>query len=149
MGGRSQFARLILEISILLIPGAAFAADGNDACLDCHSHKTLTATNSPGKVISLFVDGGKLATSVHKTNSCASCHSDITAKHPDDNVAVTTVNCAKCHERESEHYGASVHGLALAYGEKTSATCVDCHETHGVTAPTSPESPLHFSKLAQ
>src|SRR5678809_1201423 len=100
MGGRSQLARLILEISILLSPGAAFAANGNDACLDCHSDKTLTSTNSSGKVVSLFVDVAKLATSAHKTNSCASCHSDITAKHPDDNVAAKTVNCAKCHERE-------------------------------------------------
>jgi formate dehydrogenase gamma subunit len=149
MGGSCQLARLIIEVSIGLICGAAFAADGNDACLDCHSDKTLTATNSSGKVISLFVDAGKLAISAHKTNSCASCHADITVNHPDDNVAVKMVSCAECHKRESEHYGASVHGLASVRGEKASATCADCHETHAIVAPTSPGSPLHFSKLAQ
>ena len=59
------------------------------------------------------MDEAKLAASVHKTNTCVSCHADITAKHPDDNVPAQPVNCASCHEQQSESYGASVHGLAL------------------------------------
>ncbi len=129
----------------------AFAAEEikNSACLECHSDKTLFKTNAAGKEISLFVDEAKLAASVHKTNSCASCHSDITSKHPDDNVAAQPPNCARCHEKQSESYGASVHGQALARGEKASATCSDCHDGHTILPPTSPESPLHFSRLAQ
>src|SRR5579872_4639903 len=65
----------------------------NSACLECHSDKTLYRTNSAGKAISLFVDEAKLAASVHKTNTCASCHSDITGKHPDDNLAAQPPNC--------------------------------------------------------
>ena len=121
----------------------------NSACLDCHSDKTLYRTNSAGKGISMFVDEAKLAASVHKTNSCVSCHSDITSKHPDDNVAAKPPNCARCHQEQSESYGASVHGIALARGEKDSATCSDCHDGHTILPPSSPESPLHFSRLAQ
>ena len=120
----------------------------NKACLECHSDKTLTKTNAAGKEISLFVDEARLAGSVHKTNACAACHSDLTGKHPDDNVAAQPVSCARCHERQSESYGASVHGLALAKGRKDSATCVDCHGEHNILPPASPASPLHFSRLA-
>jgi mono/diheme cytochrome c family protein len=121
----------------------------NSFCLDCHSDKTLSKTNASGKDVSLFVDVAKLAASIHKTNTCASCHSDLTAKHPDDNIAAQTVNCAKCHATQSESYGASVHGIAAAKGQKDSATCSDCHDGHTVVPPSSPESPLHYSRLAQ
>src|SRR3954452_9925955 len=65
---------------------AAVTSLNNNACMECHGDKTLTTTNAAGKEISLFVDLGKLALSVHKTNTCASCHTDLTSKHPDDNV---------------------------------------------------------------
>lgn len=97
----------------------------------------------------MFVDEAKLQASVHKTNTCASCHADITSKHPDDNLAAQPPVCAKCHEKQSESYGASVHGLALASGRKDSATCSDCHDGHTIVPPTSPESPLYFSRLAE
>ena len=121
----------------------------DSVCLECHADKTLTTTNASGREVSLFVDIAKLAASVHKTNSCASCHSDVTMKHPDDNVAAKPINCARCHEKQSESYGASVHGLAVAQGERASATCSDCHDGHTILPPTSPDSPLHWSKLAQ
>ncbi len=130
---------------------ASFAAEPikNSACLDCHGDKTLTKTNAAGKEVSLFVDIAKLAASVHKTNTCVSCHADITSKHPDDNVPAQPPNCKQCHERQSESYGASVHGLALAKGQKDAATCSDCHDGHTILPPTSPLSPLYFSRLAE
>ena len=151
MSSRSQQCRLIPPILILftLVAGSIAAEIKDSACLDCHSDKTLTTTNAAGRERSLYVDIAKLAASIHRTNSCASCHADITTKHPDDNIAALPVSCAKCHEKQSESYGASVHGLAAARGEKTSATCSDCHDGHTVLPPTSPDSPLHFSKLAQ
>jgi formate dehydrogenase gamma subunit len=117
--------------------------------MECHGDKTLTTTNNAGKEISLFVDLTKLAASIHKTNTCASCHSDITSKHPDDNVAAKPANCTGCHRPQTESYTASVHGLAFKAGRADSASCSDCHDGHTVLPPTSPESPLHYSKLAQ
>ncbi|HTL59294.1 MAG TPA: cytochrome b/b6 domain-containing protein [Candidatus Limnocylindrales bacterium] len=138
-------------LAISALTWAAFGAEEikNSACLDCHSDKTLSKTNAAGKEISLFVDEAKLSASIHKTNSCASCHSDITAKHPDDGVAAQPPACSHCHEKQSESYGASVHGLALARGQAHSARCSDCHDGHTILPPTSPASPLHFSQLAQ
>src|SRR5690349_21724710 len=79
----------------------------NSFCLDCHSDKTLTKTNANGKEISLFINTAKLSASVHKTNTCISCHSDLTTKHPDDNLAVRPVNCSTCHHAQSETYATS------------------------------------------
>lgn len=128
--------------------GATAEPIKNSTCMECHSDNTLSKTNSAGREISLFVDEAKFNSSVHKTNSCQSCHSDITDKHPDDAVPAKSVDCAACHERQSESYGASVHGVALARGEPGSATCKDCHGSHEVMHPTEPASPLHFSRLA-
>jgi formate dehydrogenase gamma subunit len=136
----------------LVLPNAAIRGAElikNSACMECHSDKTLSKTNAAGKEVSLFVDEAKLAASVHATNACHACHADLTDKHPDDEVAAKPVNCALCHEKQSESYGASVHGLALTRGELDSATCKDCHDSHSVLRPTSIDSPLHFSRLAQ
>lgn len=121
----------------------------NSDCLECHEDKTLTKTNAVGKEISLFVDLAKLQASAHKTNSCVACHSDLTEKHPDDNVAAKPVNCRACHERQTESYGASVHGLALKAGRADAANCQDCHDSHEVVSPLSTASPLHISNQAK
>src|SRR5512139_3118649 len=117
-----QRAVILLAATFFVVNGllvaAAAAPIKNSACLDCHSDKSLTKTNAAGKEVSLFVDEAKLGASVHKTNLCVSCHADITDKHPDDEVAAKPVNCATCHERQSESYGASVHGVALGKGQK-------------------------------
>lgn len=120
----------------------------NQECLECHSDKELTKTNQTGTVISLFVDEALLAASSHRTNSCASCHVGIQSTHPDDNAALAPVDCTRCHDNPSKTYGESVHGLALRAGDAGAPTCKDCHGSHNVLPPTSPASPLHYSKLA-
>src|SRR5690242_2021442 len=77
------------------LPGRAGLKNGD--CLDCHSDKTLAITNAAGKAVSLFVDEAKLKASAHKTNTCISCHTDVTDKHPDDNIRLQFVHCATCH----------------------------------------------------
>ncbi len=142
-----------LATTLIVLAGAGMGAAAADAmknsdCLACHADKTLAKTNAAGKEISLFVDASKLAASVHKNNACAACHADLTARHPDDEIAAKPVNCRQCHEPQSESYGASVHGLALAAGRADAATCEDCHGSHEVCLPASPASPLHFSREA-
>jgi len=116
--------------------------------MDCHSISTLNATNAAGKVISFFVDQAKFTASVHGTNSCISCHSDVTENHPDDNIKLRAVDCGRCHAGENASYQAGVHGLAAKAGDLTAATCLDCHGSHDVLPPDSPASPLSFTHLA-
>jgi formate dehydrogenase gamma subunit len=140
---------LIVALLGVWWPLAISAGLKNSDCLECHSDNTLTKTNAAGKEISLFVDLAKLAASAHRTNSCISCHADLTENHPDDNLAAKPVDCRQCHERQSESYGASVHGLALNAGRADSATCQDCHDSHEIVPPISPLSPLHVSRQAE
>jgi len=120
----------------------------NSDCLECHSDKTLTKTNAAGKEILLFVDSAKLAASAHQTNTCTSCHVDLTDKHPDDNLAAKPVDCRQCHERQNTSYGASVHGRAVKHGDASAPACRDCHDSHEVVPPNLLASPLHVTKQA-
>jgi len=139
---------MLVLVLWLLAPGPAMAAKplSNSDCLDCHSDKTLTTTNAAGREISLFVDAARLLASVHATNACVSCHTDVPVKHPDDNRPVAAVDCTRCHARASASYALSVHGLALAAGHADAAACVDCHGTHTIVPVTSPDSPLYFTR---
>lgn len=148
MGVWGRWVTVGVALALASVFTAAAGLKDSD-CLDCHADKTLTKTNAAGKEISLFVDVAKLHASAHKTNTCAACHTDLTDKHPDDNVAAKPVNCRACHERQSESYGASVHGLAIKAGQAEAANCQDCHDSHEVVSPLSPASPLHVSNQAK
>jgi len=139
---------LVVGFALVVWMTCAQGAMRNSDCLDCHSDNTLSKTNATGRALSLFVDEAKLRASAHATNTCISCHSDLTNKHPDDNVPAKLVNCRVCHERQTDSYGASVHGRAVQGGNASAATCQDCHDSHEISPPTSPMSPLHFSHQA-
>jgi formate dehydrogenase gamma subunit len=143
---------LRVTIGVLIFGLTALSASAglkNSDCLDCHGDNTLFKTNSAGKAISLFVDAVKLKSSAHATNTCISCHADITTKHPDDNKPVAPVNCVVCHARQTESFNASVHGLALKAGHNDAATCQDCHDSHEMASSDSPTSPIYFTRQAE
>jgi formate dehydrogenase gamma subunit len=144
--------RLFLWCALCLFAALAppaFAGVKDGDCLDCHGDNTLFKTNSAGNAISLFVDAAKLKLSAHKTNSCISCHTDISTKHPDDNKPALPVDCAACHARQTESFNASVHGLALKAGHDDAATCQDCHDSHEMASSDSPASPIYFTRQAE
>lgn len=128
---------------------STFAASTDADCLECHSDKTLTKTNAAGKEIRLFVEVAKLKASAHSTNTCISCHADLTDQHPDDNLAAKPVDCRQCHSRQMDTYEASVHGRAVKAGDGSAPNCQDCHDSHLILSPTSPESPLHLTRQAE
>jgi formate dehydrogenase gamma subunit len=137
----------LLALGLVVTP--MFGGVKDSECLDCHGDNTLVKTNAFGKAVSLFVDVAKFKLSAHRTNACISCHTDLTAKHPDDNKPMTMVNCALCHARQTESFKASVHGLALQSGHDDAANCRDCHDSHEMVSADSPTSPIYFSRQAE
>lgn len=138
-----RYAVVALALFLLtLLAATAAEANPNSACLDCHSDKTLYKTNAAGLGISLYLDEAKLTHSVHHTNTCATCHTDISAKHPDDNVAPKPVNCASCHEQPAKDYATSIHGASHALGASGAAGCVDCHGSHAILPAKNADSPV-------
>jgi cytochrome b subunit of formate dehydrogenase len=132
----------LAAICLALFSAAAAEKSPNSACLECHSDKTLYQTNAAGKAISLFVDEAKFATTVHKTNTCASCHAEVSEKHPDDNAAPKPVNCARCHEQPAKQYATSIHGASHSLGASGAAGCADCHGTHNILPVKHADSPV-------
>ena len=147
-GGRLLLLLRVVGLALITSSALHAAEPIPDAdCLLCHGDRELTRTDADGREISLFVDAAGLAASRHATNSCWSCHSDIGPEHPDDGAQVLAVDCAKCHREQSETFGASVHGLALARGEPGVPGCTDCHGSHHVLPRGAPDSPLNATNL--
>lgn len=145
---RGKLLAGLLVVGVWSLVTLAAGSLKDSACLDCHSDNTLVKTNAAGRAVSLFVDVTKLKLSAHKTNSCASCHADVTGEHPDDNRPLLPVNCGTCHARLTASYGASVHGLAIKAGHTEAATCRDCHDSHAIISDNSPASPMYFTRQA-
>ncbi|MGA2990272.1 MAG: hypothetical protein ABSD88_07330 [Candidatus Korobacteraceae bacterium] len=109
---------------------AAGAADQNEICLACHGDKTMS-TKRGGKNVSLFVDGKKVASSVHGSLGCTGCHADLEGKDlPHGKPA--KVNCGSCHAQEQEQHSRSLHGKAAARGDPLAPRCVNCHGNHDI-----------------
>ncbi len=116
------------------IPEMVWAVEDAD-CFQCHGEADIK--NDAGR--SLYVDAKVFAASVHKDNGCVSCHADIT--EVPHNPKLKTVNCGECHA-EQEEYAKSLHGLALAKGDKDVASCDDCHGKHDIRAAKDPLSSM-------
>ena len=147
------FCRLALGLCLTALSASAADKSPNSACLECHADQTLDKTNAAGKVISLFIDQAKLTASVHTSNACVNCHSDITEKHPDDNVPAKAANCVGCHNPQPSHeeaareYATSIHGASHNMGASGAASCGDCHGSHAMLPVTNYASPVFKMNL--
>ncbi len=140
---------LIFGLSFLVAPLCMAAAPAKEDCMDCHNDNTLFKTNAAGVGISLFVNHARFTNSVHRTNSCRSCHADLSAKHPDDEVPAKPVNCGLCHTNVGAIYQNSIHGLSRSMGASGAASCKDCHGHHDIVPVKSGDSPVFKMNLPQ
>ncbi|MBI1977659.1 MAG: cytochrome b/b6 domain-containing protein [Candidatus Omnitrophica bacterium] len=134
---RPRLARR-LAMTILLatftFSAAAWAADGaqpinNEECLACHD----------------TINPQKFAASIHSSNRCTSCHSDV--QEVPHSVKPGHVECASCHRIEAQIYNASDHGKALKKGAPA-ASCLDCHgNAHELLNYRNPDSPVNRKNI--
>lgn len=123
----------IFIICLLLTATGTFAKDKkvetpeekSAQCLACHNDPSVT-TEINGKTVSLGVDEAKFKNSIHGSMfGCTDCHKDVKAGPHDP--APAKVDCASCHSDEVAKYQSSIHGKAMAAGNKNAATCLSCH----------------------
>jgi predicted CXXCH cytochrome family protein len=147
---------------IMLLTCGAYAA--KDTCFDCHRDMegmSLTFTND-----------------IHysKAISCAKCHGGD-QNEEDQNISMSASKgfkirlkpkeipefCGSCHSNTNfmskydaqlrtdqlEKYKTSVHGKALAVGNRKAAECGDCHIVHTTRAPSDPLSAVNPKNIAQ
>ncbi|NDV62872.1 hypothetical protein G0Q06_10455 [Puniceicoccales bacterium CK1056] len=137
--------------AVLLLALIPFIASGqeelsNESCLDCHDDPGWTEMID-GKEVSLHVDTGILANSVHGDWDCIDCHSDIEeVPHAEK---LKPANCADCHDDIQEEFQQSIHGALGAMGNLDTATCSDCHGGHGIVPVSDLASPVFKLNLAR
>lgn len=122
-------------------------------CLICHAQPGQTVTLAEGSTLDISVDPQVVADSVHGAQNesgalgCTDCHGENIFPHTQPLPASSRVYavhqsatiCTTCHEDQTAELADSVHFNALAAGNLSAATCVDCHGAHDVQPLT--ESP--------
>lgn len=130
---------LIAAAIVFCLPIGVFAQD-NETCLMCHEDPDLTGEKD-GAEYSVFVDQQKFEHSIHGDLECVMCHADLAGieDFPHD-VPLEPVDCSNCHDKIADLYRQSLHGQAVAAGEKLAPQCWDCHGAHDITPPSDPNS---------
>lgn len=126
----------------------------NSICLACHGTAGFSIPGADGAMRDLHVIGDRFGASVHGSQSCVDCHTDITAI-PHELRGSIKVSCTQCHEKlwgearrqnrteqleklthvkqMIDRYLRSIHARpSRADQSRTNATCYNCHDAHYV-----------------
>jgi cytochrome b subunit of formate dehydrogenase len=137
-----------------VLPGGSPDSPVNHAnlaktCARCHADKDLVERRkipirTAVELYSQSVHGRSDSTSAATCNDCHGAHAikrsiDPTSSIHQSNVAAT---CGRCHGREAEAFNISIHGQAVAAGNRHSPTCTDCHGEHLIRGPHQSGSPV-------
>jgi predicted CXXCH cytochrome family protein len=124
---KNYTVRLLITLTLLMsayIGDAAGYSFGdptpkNEPCLTCHSNA--------GKVKGAsLIDRTQFGHTTHAMIGCTSCHSELSAQHP-DGVKTPRADCRECHADINEEYAKSVHAVKTP--------CAGCHNPHKVASP--------------
>ncbi len=136
---------MVLLLSSSLLLSKATPADDTD-CLTCHGDPTLTGEKE-GKVRSLYVKESALKGTPHENNGCVSCHPDAAVEEFPHETPLQKVDCGSCHDEIARKHAASLHGRAIARGDKDAPGCIDCHGKHTILGRKNPKSPTYVMNI--
>jgi cytochrome b subunit of formate dehydrogenase len=136
---KKPWPSLLLVLLIVVFGRIGVLAQSVDDCLMCHEDKDLTGQRD-GKEFSVYVNIRDFAGSVHADFECVTCHVDLEGSDFPHKEDVEPVDCGMCHDDIGEIYNRSLHGQAVKAGAKLAPHCWDCHGTHDIKPPTSPDS---------
>ncbi|MDQ7063967.1 MAG: cytochrome c3 family protein [candidate division KSB1 bacterium] len=113
-------------------------------CMSCHGKQDLQKTEN-GQVRSLYVDYDAFKKSVHATNSCIKCHTEVSYSRKPVCKNSGRVDCSMCHAEQVADYQISQHGTYWARGNRIAPYCTDCHGVHDMQSKDDTASPT-FSR---
>lgn len=142
-----KFFVKLLFLAVILLPLTKINAQ-TEECLMCHGDNSLSYERD-NKLVSLYVNEDKFKHSVHADLECVDCHMDF---DPEDlphreGEDIYKVDCAMCHDSESEQYSESLHGRAHEHGKFLAPTCYTCHGKHDVLSPKNEKSPTYVMNV--
>jgi predicted CXXCH cytochrome family protein len=110
------------------IHGSSFAAGNarSPVCTDCHGEHTVERASVPSSRV--------FARNIPET--CGRCHGDL-----------RLVEQQKLATKRVSTFASSFHGIALRFGELTTANCASCHGYHDILPAADPRSRVHAARL--
>lgn len=163
MSRRTAVARL--GLLLLLAPALRAAPDPSSDCLVCHNNETFALRDADGRVRSMHVDPSRFYNSAHVKLGCAGCHGAMgpgphggpggkAVKLPPEQQALlagrapstgtaAAAACMSCHPEQARQFVHSVHGEALARGNRDVPLCHDCHGSHYISGADELESTVN------
>ena len=127
---------LILFLPTVVPAAPAALSDEAQTCLTCHGSPGTKAFGDK-TTVSVQVDGGKFAASVHGSLGCTSCHSDVKLdNHPSAQYATkrefvlhVAKACRACHD-DSQLKASPLHQRAISRPD--AQPCSSCHGSHAI-----------------
>jgi hypothetical protein len=160
--------KMAFLLALVAAPGPTLPPQ--DLCYECHRGLT-------GRGGALAAPANRFTADIHRAKgfTCASCHGgnptrgDVRGSHdpargfrgiPRGRAIIET--CAKCHADPSfmkrynpspridqaTEYWTSQHGVLLRQGDERVATCVSCHDVHGILPVKDPQSTVYPLNVA-
>lgn len=113
----------------------------NKDCLKCHGREDIVGTVN-GDTISMYVDAEALYGSVHRSTTCAQCHTGASLEHEVRPCAtvIPKVDCSICHADPVVNFNVSTHGKLADRGDPAAPHCIDCHGKHDMLSRTNKNS---------
>lgn len=144
-------ATIMILVLVFVMPARA---QENSVCLKCHATEGLKLERN-GREVSWFVDGKRLAQSMHAELDCTDCHETISLQKDKWDATSSTahgdsvepVRCGECHEEEHESY--QRHGRLQVGADPDLPSCASCHGKHEIVASSDPRSPVYPTNLPE
>ncbi len=147
-----HFCRRLQAVALLAatcLPSIAFQQPkplpGSKECEDCHDNGKRTGKREAG--VPPAYDAAALRSSPHAGQECKSCHADLEKKEFPHPEKLAKVDCSSCHPDKQEEYAQSLHGKAVARGDKLAPGCKSCHGTHNILPRSNPASPISTMQI--
>jgi cytochrome b subunit of formate dehydrogenase len=82
---------------------------------------------------------------------CSDCHTthDVDRPKLDAIKLVISKNCGTCHAESLKSYANTYHGQVSTLGYAYTASCFDCHGSHGIQRVSHPQSTVHRNNRLQ
>jgi len=112
------------------------------ACATCHADVAADYSQS--------VHGQAAKKGNEAAPNCGVCHGDVhEVAHARSEAFRRTVPeiCGMCHTDVVEQYKGSIHGKAVAAGNRDAPVCTDCHGEHKIFAPKNAQSTVNSAHI--
>ena len=133
----SLLLSLLISLAAPALAQQAGELPGSEECTACHEPGPFTKRKEG---VPPNFDAAALRASPHAEVECGNCHMDLMGAEFPHPEKLEPVDCGLCHSDEAEQFDQSLHGRAVAKGDRLAPRCTTCHGTHNIQRASTPGS---------